>query len=169
MHKGMIWHRDINHILTFPMSQWSVSGRRMSCNMEQKRTWHLGKEKPRAKLQVWKSATGQQYPKSQKPPSLTMALTQHNMLSERLRFWFEEVSLFKQNAAHTAIQFISQDRCIWQCVLRNTFFPLVMWDMAFIQVWNDSHCNKFFSTFLMVLSLTSSLIFMVNCEVCHCW
>lgn len=81
--------------------------------------------------------------------SLTMALALHDMLSERLGFWFEEISMFKQKAAHTAIRFISQGRCIWQCVLRHKFFPLVIWEMAFVQVWNYSHCNNFFSTFLM--------------------
>lgn len=81
--------------------------------------------------------------------SLTTALALHDVLSERPGFWFEEISMFKQKAAHMATRFISQDRRIWQCVLRNTFFPLVMWEMAFVQVWNYSHCNNFFSTFPM--------------------
>lgn len=80
---------------------------------------------------------------------LTIALSLHDMLSKRLGFGFEEKSMFKQKAAHAAIWFISQDRCIWQCVLRDTFFPLAMWEMVFTQVWNYCQCNNFFSTFLM--------------------
>lgn len=69
-HEGTIWQRNINQTLMFPMSQRSASGRRMSCKMEQKRTCHLGKGKPKVKLQGWKSATGEQYQTSQKPLSL---------------------------------------------------------------------------------------------------
>lgn len=78
-----------------------------------------------------------------------MALSLHDMLSERVGFGFEEKSMFKQKAAHAAIWFISQDRFIWQCVLRDTFSPLAIWGMVFTQVWNYCQCNNFFSTFLM--------------------
>lgn len=106
----------------------------------------LGKENPWSNSrceQAQQETTAQHH----RNLSLTTALALHDVLSERLGFSFEEISIFKQKAAHTAIQFVSQDRHIWQNVLKITFFPLVIWGIIFVQVWNDCHCKNFFSTF----------------------
>lgn len=125
----------------------SASGRGMSCK-EQRRASHLCKGKYRVKLQVWKMQQ-EKVAKTYRNFFLSIPLFLHDMLSERLGFGFEEKSMFKQKAAHTAIWFISQDRCIWQCVLRDTFFPLAMWGIVFTEIWSYFQCNNFFSTFLM--------------------
>lgn len=62
------------------MSQRSASGRRMSCELEQKRTCHLVKENPASNSRCEKAQ--QNCAQHHKTLSLTTALDLHAMLSE---------------------------------------------------------------------------------------
>lgn len=81
----------------------------------------------------------------------------HDVLSERLGFWCGERRVFQQKSAHTAVQYISQDRHSWQCIFRNTLgWLLFKSEMCLIAVTAPA---------LSWWELCFSIIFMVNYEV----